>query len=223
MKKIKSYKAFTLVELTIVVAIIAILIALIIPATQKALGSARKAKAMTAMKQIAEAYALYYQDNGSIPTADSSAELAEKFAAAGSFNNANLFVFPGDAGAAALEREEIWPLDSNKHAWESGGNLSVCLVGNIPSGVSMDAMPVAYTRGLQTSGLWNADGVYGAEGGFIAFLDGQVRWYTKLDASTEQLSYATTTGVTSNISSVITGAGASTLAVAVPAATKYAV
>ncbi|MDR2372240.1 MAG: prepilin-type N-terminal cleavage/methylation domain-containing protein, partial [Puniceicoccales bacterium] len=129
MKVLKNQRAFTLVELIIVVSIIAILMSIIIPASQKVFVNARRSKAQAAMKQIAETYCRYYQDNGFIPDANTSVGLAEKFAAEGELNNSQLFVFPGDSKAAGVLRENIYPLDGS--AWETGKYLSVQLVGNI--------------------------------------------------------------------------------------------
>jgi prepilin-type processing-associated H-X9-DG protein len=48
--------------------------------------------------------------------------------------------------------------------------------------------PIAWTRGLNiTSGLWE-NGIYGSEGGFIAFLDGHAEWF---DNTTDKLVKAT--------------------------------
>jgi prepilin-type N-terminal cleavage/methylation domain-containing protein len=193
MKALNNRKAFTLVELIIVVSIIAILMSIIIPASQKVFAEARKSKARAAMKQIAETYCRYYQSNGFIPDATSSVELAEKFAEEGELNNANLFIFPGDSQAAAVLRENIWPLgsgetDDPEHAWETGKKLSVQLVGNITKEVDQSTTPIAVSRGLATTGTWPKDGVWGMDGGFIGFLDGQVRWYKDLSADGGKLS-----------------------------------
>ncbi|MDR0740090.1 MAG: prepilin-type N-terminal cleavage/methylation domain-containing protein [Puniceicoccales bacterium] len=196
MKIVKNRKAFTLIELIIVVSIIAILMSIIIPASQKVFASARKSKAQASMKQIAETYCRYYQDNGFIPDANSSVELAEKFAEEGELNNAQLFVFPGDSKAAGVLRENIYPLDGS--AWEGGKCLSVQLVGNIVKEVNQSTTPVVVSRGLQTDGTWSKDGVWGTDGGFIGFLDGQVRWYKKIDNK-----LSTDTGSTSNIDGIM--------------------
>jgi prepilin-type N-terminal cleavage/methylation domain-containing protein len=200
MKVLKNQKAFTLIELIIVVSIIAILMSIIIPASQKVFANARRSKAQAAMKQIAETYCRYYQDNGFIPDASTSAKLAETFAAEGELNNAQLFVFPGDSKAAAVLRENIYPLDGS--AWEGGKYLSVQLVGNIIKEVNQSTTPIAVSRGLQANGTWSKDGVWGADGGFIGFLDGQVRWYKTVN---DKLS--TETGSTSDINAVLNPIG----------------
>jgi type II secretory pathway pseudopilin PulG len=203
MKVLKSQKAFTLVELVIVVSIVILLMSIIIPSSQKVLSNARKSKAQSAMKQIAEAYCRYYQDNGYIPVVDSSVELAKKFAEDGELNNANLFIFPGDSRAAGVLRENIWPYDGSP--WESGKQLSVQLVGNIMKEVNQSTTPIAISRGLQDGGTWSKDGVWGTDGGFIGFLDGQVRWYKNLTADDGKLS--TDNGSTASINAIMTATG----------------
>ncbi|MDR2806851.1 MAG: prepilin-type N-terminal cleavage/methylation domain-containing protein [Puniceicoccales bacterium] len=206
MKDSKYRKAFTLVEMIIVTSIIALLMTIILPATQKVLLNSRKTKARTCMKEIAGAYCRYYQENGYIPDATSSVALAEALAKNGELNNANLFVFPGDSKAATVRRENIWPRDDDAEAWEIDINkrLSVCLIGNITSEVDAATTPIAFSRGLSEDGKWSSsEGVYGSDGGFIAFLDGQVRWYKDLSEDDGKLFKAGSNEKTSNINEAI--------------------
>ncbi|MDE6576116.1 MAG: type II secretion system GspH family protein [Opitutales bacterium] len=178
-------RGFTLIELIVVISVIAILMSFVLPASQRALLSARKQQARAHMQQIARAYSTYYNEVGSIPDATSSVELAEKFAAEGFLNNANLFIYPGDAQAPKVLRETIFPV-RNGHAWESNKELSVVLVGNIVKNVNPATTPIAYTRGIEGN-RWGENAPYGSRGGFIAFLDGNVRWYTDLAQDEGQL------------------------------------
>ncbi|MDR1303100.1 MAG: prepilin-type N-terminal cleavage/methylation domain-containing protein [Puniceicoccales bacterium] len=203
-KKLKKRnRAFTLIELIVVITIITILMSLILPAAQKVLASARKSKARTYMKQIAETYCRYYQDNGFIPDAYNNVQFLVGCASQGELNNANLFVFPGDKKAAAVLQENIWPVYEG-YAWEEGKHLSVNLIANIAREVSAATTPVAFSRGLDVEGgRWSQeDGVWGSEGGFVAFLDGQVRWYTDLY---DKLS--TTSGSTESMQAAVDSIG----------------
>lgn len=189
----KKNRAFTLVELMIVVAVIALLMALILPAAHRVQERARRTSAQNSMKQIATAFNSYYQEHGSIPDADSSVELIEQMASEEVFNDANLFIYEGDSRAAAVLRDNIWPLGDGTtteiHAWERGRPLSVVLIGNIGGGVDLSTTPIAFTRGLdETTGQWNSDGPFGQAGGFIAFLDGTVRFYKNLSSNGGKLS-----------------------------------
>lgn len=59
----RRQRAFTLLELLVVVAIIAILAALLLPSLQKARQSARRAKCMNNLRQLTAANFLYLDDN----------------------------------------------------------------------------------------------------------------------------------------------------------------
>ena len=61
-------RAFTLIELLVVISIIALLIAILLPALQKAREVAQVAKCMSNVKQICAAVLMYEQDFGLFPT-----------------------------------------------------------------------------------------------------------------------------------------------------------
>lgn len=48
------------------------------------------------------------------------------------------------------------------------------LVHPLPQNNNAPTVPVCYTRGLLPNGQWAKDGLYGSEGGLIAFTDGHV-------------------------------------------------
>ncbi len=68
-----SKKAFTLIELLIVIAILGILMSLLFPAVNSAIDSARKAQAKNDVTQIATAIVAYETEYGRLPVATESA------------------------------------------------------------------------------------------------------------------------------------------------------
>ena len=73
MKK-NTLKAFTLVEMLIVIVIIGILIAALLPRMQSAQGRARDVSRKTALSQIQSAIVTYQTDHGDWPGIDSGAK-----------------------------------------------------------------------------------------------------------------------------------------------------
>jgi prepilin-type N-terminal cleavage/methylation domain-containing protein len=68
----KSSRAFTLIELLIVIAILGILMALLFPAVQGALDSAKRAQAKNDVVQIATAVTAYETEYGRLPATNGS-------------------------------------------------------------------------------------------------------------------------------------------------------
>ncbi len=72
-----TQKAFTLVELLVVIGVIAILIALLLPALNKARNAAWSIKCLSNLRSIGQLLALYTNDNrGAVPVAGSSMNIA---------------------------------------------------------------------------------------------------------------------------------------------------
>lgn len=69
----KTRRAFTLIELLTVIAIIGVLVALLFPAIQNSMRRAEAAKAQTGISGLATAFQHYYTEYGHWPVADSLA------------------------------------------------------------------------------------------------------------------------------------------------------
>ena len=207
MKNFFKQKAFTFIELIVVVSVIAVLMTIIVPSAQKVLINSRKSKAQNYMKQIAEGYARYYNEKGYIPQKSSGQDLAHEFAKNGELNNANIYIFPGDAKAADVAYETIYPQDGGNWPWEKNaggyGEFSVYLVSGITEDVNVSTTPVAFSRGLTAAGSWKSDGAFGIDGGFVSFLDGQVRWYKNLADDGGKLSTYNGSTSTANLTAAL--------------------
>ena len=96
-------RAFTLVELLVVIGIIAILIAILMPALNKAREHSRRTRCMSNMRQLTIAWMMYVQNNkGKLPGADTGRKPWD-------------WVLPGDS-LDALKGGTLWPYINN---WEA--------------------------------------------------------------------------------------------------------
>lgn len=174
----KVSRAFTLVELLIVIAIIGVLASLIYPALSRAMGAGSQVKSMNNAKNIAQAWI----------TSDNMIAARDIYEWAGILSK-----------KAELDDPRIWLLDFDPRVQEKvamGASMPVSVteeygdfktfpvswevanraLKNAPSGT-----PLLWTRGLKMDGTWDIDiGVFQDQGGHIAFNDAHVQWYTSL-------------------------------------------
>ncbi|MDR1303098.1 MAG: type II secretion system GspH family protein [Puniceicoccales bacterium] len=207
MERKKIGRGFTLIELLIAIAVIGILIALLVPAVNKVMDSARRAKGANCLKQIAMAYSQYCNDdvNGRninlTKETMTGKEWALVLARGGYLNDPSIYSFSGDSGASKVVKKAI--VDSNlgdNNAWDGDDDIefSVYLINNVPMDAPLSTTPIAFTRGVPGIGndpagsvsKWPEDkndpkksGVYGRKGGYIAYLDGHVEWHEDLGGS----------------------------------------
>ncbi len=186
-------RAFTLVELLAVVAVIAILSALLVPAVGFMMEGARKSAAQSNLRQIAMAYSAYSSQTGQPRSisADTIYNWALTLAREINLNEAGLFILSEDPlviqNADTPPQSVAFPIDG---VWKLNGDfdgypLSFAVVSGILPDSAPSTTPIAWTRGLQTDGTWASlndtnPGVYGDEGGHIVYLDGHVVWYPDL-------------------------------------------
>jgi prepilin-type N-terminal cleavage/methylation domain-containing protein/prepilin-type processing-associated H-X9-DG protein len=186
--------AFTLVELLTVLAIVAVLTALLIPAVGRVLHNARRAQAASNMRQIALAYSTYANTSGQprVLTAATVYDWALALARDGGINEATLY-FNGDdplVAVSAVKRPMMVAFNDGSGNWSINPDfeafpLSVSVVGGLAPDANPSTTPVAWSRGLQSDGTWSGPGAalpsaWNGEGGHVAFLDGHVEWFSDL-------------------------------------------
>jgi len=184
LRKKSRRSGFTLIELLTVIGIIGILVAILIPAGSRVMDSARKATAASNLRQIALAYNMAVSDSGSgsLSAKDIHSWIATLGTKAG-LDDPRLWMLKDDSKVIAHNGTK--PSKVGKGANEADDDFKDCPISfSVASGLSADSpkstTPLAWTRGLESSGKWGTDGVYGEKGGHVVFLDGHVEWFEDL-------------------------------------------
>jgi len=174
-----------------VLLIILFLVSIFIPTIGGVSGS-HSTRAASDISQIARTYAAY--SNGSdtprnlqLPPGSTTHDAAFVLAQKADLNDATLYFVRDDPLGPTETPKSVIPGDlSNATAVApdfANATLSVVIAANVSTSAPSTTTPIAWTRGLQENGTWPSDSPWGGKGGHIAFLDGHVAWYDKLDAT----------------------------------------
>jgi prepilin-type N-terminal cleavage/methylation domain-containing protein len=206
-------KGFTLIELLIVISIIAILASILIPTAGKMVQGAKRTKAANNLRQIALAYLAYSHQQGFCSLkADNIHDWAAQLAEHADLNDPRIWILEEDPQVKS-KREPI-PLligtfDHNSNFSTEATFQNYPLSFNVASEPivrqSASTTPLAWSRGLETSGKWSTDSVYGTKGGYIVYMDGHVMWYDTLNKDGGALTNYQTGTRTSDITQAING------------------
>ncbi len=190
MKTKKIKKAFTLVELMIVIAIIGILAGLIFPAFGPVLRAVDKMTASSYASSIAKGW-IQYTRNSTVPLLKKeniylwAAVLAEKQ----DLNTPKLWCLTFDELVGFEIADGGLPnvvvdiaQNGDVRLNQKFANLPISWqVANGTPASAKSSTPLLWTRGLKFDGRWDADmGVFKSEGGHIVFVDGSVQWFSSL-------------------------------------------
>ena len=149
--------------------------------------SAQRAVESSNLRQIGQASLIYASDNhGCLPDAADLPDYARLLAVGGGLNDATIW-FPSDAdlpestGTVLVpingQPREQWPVNP---AFAQLRPLFTVVLGGLKD-KDANTTPISWTRGLDLeTGRWRRDSPYDGEGGYIAFLGGQVRFYRTL-------------------------------------------
>lgn len=138
----------------------------------------------SALRQIGQASLIYASDHQDrFPQTDSVTEYAAELARGGGLNDATQWVVILKSFESAERQGPSQVLTPERTAMDPvflRTQLDIAVVArglhaNLPA-----TTPVAWTRGLQPDGTWSKDSPYGADGGHIVFLGGNVQFYRNL-------------------------------------------
>ena len=182
--KTASARAFTVIELITVIAIIAILMAIITPVASNMIATARRSSDANDLRQLAMATIAYINESGAANSVSFTSvnDWAVKLAQAGGFNEPEIFFALGDT---ALPTTLPTRVHTNGVVDETFATcpLSVAAAATINMNGSAASTPIIWTRGLGSTGTWANTAPYGTKGGYVAFLDGHVVFYSKLPSN----------------------------------------
>ncbi|MDR2200903.1 MAG: prepilin-type N-terminal cleavage/methylation domain-containing protein [Puniceicoccales bacterium] len=203
----QKLKAFTLIEVIFVFAIIAILLAILLPGMGTIKRSVQKLRDVSHLQKIREAWYEAVVNRGW--DCGGNVYCGEYFAwfLAGYdrhslsdmiLNDPHVYISPGDKYASKVEKEAICYMGNNgtiepytdPYTFERiqnfmidpgssyGALFSYCLISVLPANVPLDTTPFGFTRGLKVNGKWDEKaGLYGSSGGYVIYCDGHVVWF----------------------------------------------
>ena len=199
----RNANGFTLIELLMVLGVMSVLMGMLMPSVGAIREKAQRMATGQKLRQIGLAVSTYQSITGrSLVAADLGEWMAELASETG-LREGKIYIHEEDALLAAVGEsiplvvvrpgsEGDWvPIDGFDR-WPIG----IAVASGVGPAVNPSSTPIVWTRGLQTNGRWagfadSRPGVYGSEGGFIAFLDGHVEFYNDLNKEGGQLIHYT--------------------------------
>ena len=184
----KYFWGFTTVLLLVLAAA-----AIIVPTLSNMLQHGMHQAPASNLSQIAKAYAAYsygstYGRKIQLLPGSTAHDAAFILAQKADLNDASMWFIPTDDALANVTLPKL-VIDGDLSTATAVApdfaqlTLSYVFAANVSTSAPSTTTPIAWTRGLQPNGTWSSDSPYNGTGGHIAFLDGHVAWYDKLDAT----------------------------------------
>ena len=175
MKRLKN-RGFTQIQLLTVIASIAMLTAILIPAINHSRISARQAVDQSNVRNIGLALVIYTNENGeAFPATENALDLAELLANEGDLTDAAIWNSPQGSGNVAFDFRE----DGVFVRRGRSSDYVVLVSADEQELLTMDRLqgrtPMVFLTGLQEDGTWSKDkslSPYGNRGGAIIFAGG---------------------------------------------------
>jgi len=177
----------------LIIFILFVLASILLPTIGGVAESGHPTHAASDLAQIAKTYAAYSVSsnpprNLQLPPGSTTHDAAFILAKYADLNDASMWFIPADdaLGDATIPKSVITGDVNTATAPDPAfANiiLSVVIAANVSTSAPSTTTPIAWTRGLQEDGTWDSHSPWAGKGGHIAFLDGHVSWYDKLDAT----------------------------------------
>ncbi|HSI10354.1 MAG: hypothetical protein ACAH89_08285 [Rariglobus sp.] len=192
---------------TILVAVVllVLLVGIIIPTLGRA-RSVPRSSDYSNIRQIGQASLIYAMSNNNrFPEAKHIWDFARQIAESGGLDVSSIWQSkedPAFSNSVDVPRNILVPGDAQPRRLDPGfRQLKLCIA--VPLGkltINMPATtPIAWTRGLQPNGTWAKHSPYGANGGYVVFIGGNVGFYKNLTSDGGELVRFDGKGKTANI------------------------
>jgi hypothetical protein len=155
---------------------------LLLPTVGRVRESARRSVDSSNIRQVVQSLLIASNDfnGGPLPDVRDYRELAVFLARHGGLNDANCWVSLSDffapTGLSTVVDGQGAPMRNFLDA-----PLTIAVGLPTPTTNMPSHTPVAWTRGLRDDGTWPEDGPYEGQGGYVAFLGGNVAWFQSGD------------------------------------------
>jgi len=183
---------------SVIFTLLLLIASIIVPSISRVQEVARRTVDASSLRQISQASIIYAQSrDDSLPEAADIWDYARALAEDGGADEPSLWWSKSDPASDNFIDSPATVLLPNSHrprpldpAFRALKPSVAIPVGKLNTRMPATT-PIAWTRGLQPDGTWSPDSPYGTEGGYIAFLGGNVSFYKNLGSPSDRTSALT--------------------------------